>query len=111
MRFISFFHTAPQVRVRTKTVTRRLGWRSLTSGTLLRACVKTRGRKPGEPIEDLAVIRVVAVRVEPLSAITAEDVEREGYPGMTPEEFVARFCASMKTTPDAEVVRIEFAYA
>src|SRR5438094_147363 len=103
MRNISFAHTTDQVRLRSKTVTRRLGWRFLKPGDLLRACVKTRGLKPGEPLLPLAVIRVVSVRAEPLSAITADDVAKEGYEGMAPGEFVANFCDQMKTTPDAEV--------
>jgi hypothetical protein len=110
MRNISFAHTTDQIRNRSKTVTRRLGWRTLRPGTLLRACVKIRGLKPGEALRPLAVIRVVSVRTEPLGAITAEDVVKEGYSGMTTEEFVAMFRETMKTTADAEVVRIEFAY-
>jgi len=109
-RNISFAKTTGQFMARTKTVTRRQGWAGLQPGTLLMACRKCRGLKPGEALERLGLTRVVSVRREPLQAITAEDVEREGYPGMGPEEFVDLFCAQMKCERHAMVTRIEFEY-
>lgn len=112
MRNISFALTTDQIRARTKTVTRRLGWKTLRPGTLLRAVVKSRGLKPGETVQPLAVIRVVKVTREPLREIArhGDDPALEGYPQMTPEQFVAHFCGHMKVTPDTEVTRIEFEY-
>lgn len=43
MRNMSFSLTTDQIRGRTKTVTRRLGWRFLQSGDQVQACVKSRG--------------------------------------------------------------------
>jgi hypothetical protein len=110
MRHISFALTTPQIRARSKTVTRRLGWRNLQPGTLLQGCVKCQGLKKGERVEKLCVIRVVAARIEPLNAITQEDVVREGFPGMSPAEFVQMFCKHNGCTPGTAITRIEFTY-
>lgn len=58
-RNISFALTTDQIRDRTKTVTRRKGWKFLKAGDTLNACVKCMGLRPGEQIERLAIIRVV----------------------------------------------------
>lgn len=61
MRNMSFAMTIPQVRNRTKTVTRRLGWKFLKPGDLVRAVKKSMGLKKGETIEVLAILRVLNV--------------------------------------------------
>jgi hypothetical protein len=121
MRNISFFLTQEQIRNRTKTVTRRHGWRSLKPGTLLQGVLKSQGLKRGEKITKLAVIRVVGVRLEPLNKIITDfnyglkECAREGfgdYPQlMWPTKFVDFFCDSHRgCTPDTEVTRIEFEF-
>lgn len=110
MRNISFQLTTAQIRARSKTVTRRLGWKNLKRGDLLRGCVKCMGLKPGEKIEPLAVVRVVDVRREPLNTITGDDCVKEGFPAMSPADFVAMFCEHMDCEPHVQVTRIEFAY-
>ena len=107
---ISFMLTTDQIRNRTKTVTRRLGWASLAPGRELTAVEKAMGLKAGERIVKLARLQVTAVRWEPLNQITQEDCAREGFPEMTPAEFVAFFCRSAKCQPDRLVNRIEFIY-
>ena len=107
-RLMSFSLTADALLDGTKTVTRRLGWRSLRAGDELRAVRKVMGRSKGEPIEDLARIRVLNVRREPLNRISAADVAAEGYPNLSPSAFVAMFCEAMGCAPDDEVTRIEF---
>lgn len=107
---MSFALTTPQVLARTKTVTRRLGWASLTPGTLLQAVEKGQGLKKGERVRKLCVIRVTDVRREQLYLITAGDVVREGFPGMTPFEFVVFFNQANGTRPLDVVTRIEFEY-
>lgn len=84
--------TEPQVRDRTKTVTRRDGWRMLRAGDQLTLCRKVQGRRPGEPLVRIADVEVISVHREPLDAITAADVAAEGFPQMTPGEFVSFFC-------------------
>ena len=84
MRNISCSHTKEQVRNRTKTVTRRLGWKNLKPGTLLRIVEKAMGLKPGEQIVPLAVVRVKEVTREALNKVTPDDCVKEGFPQMSP---------------------------
>lgn len=107
---MSFSLTTPQMLARTKTVTRRLGWRELRPGTLLQAVEKSQGLKKGEKVRKLGVIRVVDVRHEELIAIVHEkaDVAREGFPGHTPGEFVRFFCSHNNCDERTFVTRIEF---
>lgn len=121
MRLISFSLTKDQVRDRSKTVTRRLGWRDLKPGTVLRAVEKAQGLRKGETVVPLATIRVVNVRREPLRRLTDDvaygirEVAAEGFcwreDAASPAHFVAFFCRSHKGgTPDTEVTRIQFVY-
>lgn len=77
---------------------------------MLRAVRKGMGLRPGEKIEALGVIRVVSVRREPLSAITADDCSREGFPNLSPVEFIEMFKSHMGCLACQEVTRIEFDY-
>jgi hypothetical protein len=114
MKLMSVALTEEQVVARTKTVTRRLGWRTLTPHTRLQLVRKAMGRKRAdgtvEPLVRLAVVDVVSVRRERLDAITPADVAAEGFPDWSPAEFVEFFCRTMRCTPDTEVTRIEFRY-
>lgn len=116
-RNMSFALTTEQIRQRTKTVTRRLGWQFLKPGDVLTACVKCMGLKPGEPIKRLGHIRVVSVRRELLARMAAKaesygdtEARLEGFPDMTGEQFVQMFCQHMKVSASEEVTRIEFQY-
>ncbi len=110
MRNISFAMTTQQILDRTKTVTRRLGWKFLKPGEFLQACEKCQGLKPGEKLCKLAVIEVVSIHTVPLNSIRNEDVAREGFPGMHWHQFVAMFCEAMACQPQDPVQRIEFKY-
>lgn len=110
MRNISFMLTTQQIRDRTKTVTRRLKWLNVKVGDRLQGCEKCQGRKAGEPLVKLAVVEVVSVRRESLDAIDQADVIREGFPNLTPAEFVQMFCDNMKCDHFVLVTRIEFKY-
>jgi len=117
-RNISFALTTDQIRNRTKTVTRRLGWKNLKRGDILNACVKCMGLKPGEKIERLGQIRVVDVRQEPLVAIMQDceygksEAEKEGFPDLDGKQFAEMFCDHMRPVNGCvtEVTRIEFEY-
>jgi hypothetical protein len=116
-RNISFSLTTPQFRAQTKDVTRRLGWNAVKPGDILQGCEKCMGRKPGEPLVRLGMIEVVSVRREPLMKMTQEptygavECRREGFPRLSPREFVDFFCDSHPgCTPATEVTRIEFKY-
>jgi len=109
-RNISFQLTTEQFRNRTKTVTRRAGWRNLQIGEVLNAVEKSQGLKKGEKVVKLGQIRVVGFRLEPLKAITKEDVAREGFPHLEPYEFIQRFFTHSGITPETTISRIEFEY-
>lgn len=116
MRNISCALTTQQIRNRTKTVTRRLGWKHVKPGDLLCICEKCMGRKPGEPLVRLAIVRVVRVYREPLNMMSlAEDYGdreaiAEGFPHLRGYQFVKMFCQHMACKDFDEVTRIEFRY-
>lgn len=116
MRHISFYLTTDQVRARTKTVTRRMGWQHLRVGTRLQGVVKGQGLRKGEHVERLAVIEVIGVSREPLFQMGIlhggrAECAREGFPDLSPAAFIAMFCASHRgCTPRSLVTRIEFRY-
>jgi hypothetical protein len=109
-RLMSVALTEEAVRARTKTVTRRLGWRYLRPGERVCLCRKVMGRGPGEPLVRIAVVEIVDVRVEPLSAVTDDDVAREGFAGRSAGWFVEFFTTHMRATPDTAVTRIQWRY-
>ena len=117
MRRMAFSHTSPQILDRSKTVTRRTGWRYLKPGDLIEAVEKSRGLKKGERVRALGVLRVVSVRFEPLSKLVtdaryAEDeLPREGFPCWSRDDFIAMFLRvnALKSTA-VTVTRIEFEY-
>ena len=110
-RLMSVSLTEPQVRARTKTVTRRAGWLMLKPGDRLTLCRKVMGRRKGEPLERITDVEVVSVRREPLNAITAAEAAAEGFPEWTPAEFISFFCGTHKgIQPDSYVTRIEWRY-
>lgn len=106
--------TEQAVVERRKTVTRRLGWSFLKPGDRLTLCRKVMGRKPGEPLVQLAEVEVVSVRRERLDAMRNEDVAREAVPGIEPgepaSEWVAWYAFAMRCHQDTEVTRIEWRY-
>jgi len=117
-RNMSFALTTEQIKNRTKTVTRRVGWSNVQPGDVVNACVKCMGLKPGEKVQRLAQIRIVRTRIEPLSRMIqqpeygASEAAREGFPGWTGEQFVEMFMEHMPTKFGAETLvnRIEFEY-
>lgn len=120
MRLISFSMTTPQIKARTKTVTRRLGWRFLKAGDRLMAIEKGQGLKKGEKVVRLGVIEVVDVRRERLDRMSKDsaygfaECKREGFATdsrlMWPSAFVEFFAASHRCQISDEVTRIEFRY-
>jgi len=111
---MSFALTTEQVRNRTKTVTRRLGWKFAKQGDIVQPVVKGQGLKKGETVEKIgAPIRVLNVRREPLHLMATRysiEAVREGFPQLTNEAFIAMFCQHNDCTPDTEVTRIQFEY-
>lgn len=117
MRNMSFMLTTEQVREGKKDVTRRMGWWFLVAGDQLNAVEKCQGLKKGEKVKPIRKIKVVYSFPEPLSALIEDtdygkvEMEREGFPKMSPADFIKMFCKTHKgCTPDTEVNRIEFEY-
>lgn len=131
-RLMSVAMTTQAVIERRKTVTRRRGWwlnkngrRILHMGDRLTLCEKVQGRKPGEPLVRLAEVEVISVTREPLDLLlrrnaftgtgpsdwAVAEIEREGFPGMPPDEFVQRFFVDAQGMPPWEdVTRIQWRY-
>jgi hypothetical protein len=109
-RNMSFMLTTEQVRNRTKTVTRRLGWWNIKDGEILNACVKCQGLKKGEKVERICQIRVLNHRGECLYHINNEEVVKEGFPDGDQGKFIDMFCSHNKCTIYEVVNRIEFEY-
>jgi hypothetical protein len=117
---MSFSLTTEQVRDRSKTVTRRLGWWDLQPGTILQAVEKAQGLKKDEHVKPICLIRVTSSRDERLDSIERLgsmfgpiETAREGFPDLTPEQFVSMFIEHNKRDgvyPDTIVNRIEFEY-
>ena len=114
IRNMSFALTTKQIQAEQKTVTRRDGWRNVQPGDLLRPVDRVMGFKKGErPRALLAggrLIEVVSAVRQPLESITPEDVACEGFPDMTPAEFVAMYRKHGDKSSDGMVTRIEFRY-
>lgn len=113
MRQMSFMLTTPQMLARTKTVTRRLGWKNLKPGTMLQAVEKSQGLGKGGKVRKLGVIRVVSVSREELGGLVGtnyglREAAREGFPGMGGMEFVGMFMGHMGCDFGTVVTRIEF---
>jgi len=108
-RNMSFALTTAQFMSKQKTVTRRLGWGFLKAGALVCGVKKVRGLKKGEKITRLGLIKILSVRQEPLNAISQADVAKEGFPDLTPAQFIAFFCSYHNgVAADTLVNRIEF---
>jgi len=107
---MSFSLTTPQYRDFSKTVTRRIGWKMLKPGEIFMGVVKGMGLKKGEKVQYLHPATCLSNRTEPLTAITQEDCVKEGFPKMTPAEFVRMFCEHNKCRDTVLVQRIEFAH-
>jgi hypothetical protein len=111
-RNMSFMLTTEQVRNKTKTVTRRLGWWNLKEGDIVNACVKCMGLKKGEKVEKICQIRIKNVRKERINQITDSDLIKEGFPDWNRYQFIKMFLDShkCKTGVVTPVNRIEFEY-
>lgn len=108
-RMISFSMTEPQFIDGSKDVTRRMGWKRLRAGDRLIAVRKAMGLKAGEKVHRLGMIEVISVRREPLWKINADECRREGFPEMTPVDFMDFFCKGHRGCSASSIVtRIEF---
>jgi hypothetical protein len=120
-RLMSVAFTEKQVRNRTKTVTRRAGWKHAKVGDRLTLCRKVMGRKPTEPLVRITEVQIVDIRRERLRAMVDDldygfaETTLEGFPEGTPEHFPSEFIRkyftdAQRMTLDDEVTRIEWRY-
>ncbi len=109
-RNMSFTLTIEQFKNRTKTVTRRFGWLFLQPGDIVCGVEKSMGFKKGEKIKRLGEIRIISTRREPLNEITKEDCVKEGFPDLTPSEFVDMIVKHYNCSRFDTINRIEFEY-
>lgn len=88
--------TVDAVRERRKTVTRRHidTWWSLSVGDHLTLIEKGMGLPKGSKQVVLAEVEVMSVTAVHLAPISADELEREGFPGMDPHEFVEMWLRS-----------------
>jgi len=110
-RLMSFALTETPLMTGAKDVTRRLGFRDAKVDEWFQAVRKAMGLRKGEQVTRLCMVQMRAVSFEPLEAITPDEVRREGFPEMTPPEFVSMFCAAHRAKrcrPDTEVTRLAF---
>lgn len=111
MRLISFTHTEAQILARTKTVTRRKGWKNLKPGTLLQPVNKVQGFAKGEkPRKIGGPIRVVSVRRESLERVSQRECVLEGFPELTPGKFLRLFWIINRCDLYTPITRIEFEF-
>ena len=109
-RNISFMLTQEQFKNKTKTMTRRSGWRFAKAGEYLNGCKQCQGLKLGEKVEVIHPIFISKIWIEPLNAITQEDVIKEGFPDWTPAQFIDFYKKHNKCTDTEDVTVIEFEY-
>jgi hypothetical protein len=115
MRNMSFAETTEQARAKKKTVTRRDGWWFLKPGDRVQQVVKSMGLKKGETVEKIHVIEIVKTGAEVIGNIylypdPAEEIAKEGFPGMEVQEFVDKLCKITKKDIFHVINRIEFKY-
>lgn len=108
-RLMSVAYTEAQVRDRSKTQTRRVGWRMLKAGDELTLCPKVMGRQ-GAPLDRIVTVEVTEVRRERLVDIGLADVGAEGFPDWSPGEFVAFFVSMFNVPPTTELTVITWRY-
>ena len=109
-RKMSFLLTTEQIKNRTKTVTRRLGWWFLKSGDIVDACEKCQGLKKGEKIKMICPIRILHTRAVLLCNVEPLDYIKEGFPELDNDQFIEMFMREMKCNRTETVNRIEFEY-
>jgi hypothetical protein len=116
MRHMSFALTVEPMKRHEKGCTRRYGWDDIKVGELIQAVERCQGLKKGEHVKKLDIIRVTAERWEPLTQMVEfpeygkAEVILEGFPTMSPSEFVLMVAKHNKKEPYQMVHRIQFEY-
>ncbi|MCG8532550.1 MAG: hypothetical protein MI749_18080, partial [Desulfovibrionales bacterium] len=80
----------------------------LKPAEIVNAVEKGMGLAKGQRVTHIHQIRIVNVRKEPLNAITQKECRLEGFPELTPAQFVEMFTTHNKCKADEPVNRIAF---
>ena len=113
---MSFSMTTDPFRRKIKTVTRRDGWDNIKLGEIHHGIEKGQGLKRGEHVVVIHDFIPTSSRWEPLQYLLDDpeygkrEVILEGFPNLTPAQFVDMLCKKNKCTPDKLFNRIEFKY-
>lgn len=88
--------TIDAVRDRTKTVTRRHAntWANLKPGDTLTLIEKGMGLPKGTKQVVLCDVEIVSNRVEPLHLMDEDECDAEGFPEMSPSDFIEMWIES-----------------
>lgn len=110
---ISFYATTQQFIDRTKIVTRRFAWWNLKPGQKLCGIEKGQGLKKDEKINRLHNIEIISALPECVYELAnypdpQAELAKEGFPDMTPADFIEFLCKMNKKKPGDLVNRIEF---
>ena len=114
MRNMSFMLTTEQMYSQTKLVTRRQGWDFLKIGDIIQAVEKCQGIPKGGHIKKIGKIIILETRWEPIFQMIhvpqygESEVILEGFPQMTPKEFVEMYCNHNKVKQWERCNRIRF---
>lgn len=108
MRNMAFSMTTPQYVDYSKDITRRQGWLFLKKGDHVMAVEQGMGLKKGQKVKKLGAFEVLSNTRVPIDEINQSDVDREGFPDMSPEEFIAFYCDFNRVNPGDMCSRIEF---
>jgi len=118
MQNMSFMLTPEQILSQRKYVTRRVGWWKLQPGDMLQPVRKSQGLKKGESPQQLGC----PILVDQVTRTTLADLRRldlpaqmlelelEGFPHLSADEFSEMFCQSHKCDETTIINRIAFRY-
>jgi len=132
MRNISFTATIPQFRARQKHRTRRGNakgptWKNLKPGDVLMGCEQCQGLGKGGKVVRMGPIVILETNIEPLDDIIrrpmrtinpcalqpvwwSDETTLEGFPELTPVQFIKMFCEMNDCEPETEINNILFNY-
>lgn len=116
MRHMSFALTKWQFQAGIKPITRRIGWAFLKPGDELIGVDRVMGFKKGQHPIRYHAIRIISAVQEPLDDIVRRpvresgvpEVKLEGFPELSPADFVRMLCRANSIKHYDLVNRIEF---
>jgi hypothetical protein len=109
-RMMSFALTTKQFLNESKHVTRRQGWWFLKPGDIVMGVEKAMGLKRGEKVKKLGPILILSCSKEPVHFVDPKEVVLEGFPDLSPVEFVEMYCTHNRCFPDSCCNRIAYEY-